>query len=85
MTLLYRVIVTKASPEWSARRAYNRGVSTRKPWDVAIVVLLVVFAVVVFVLLSAAVGVPSEISLPLLVLAAIAFRAFRNRRGHVAG
>jgi hypothetical protein len=60
-------------------------VSTRKPWVVAVGVLFLVFAVVLFVLASAAVDVPSEVSLPLIVLAAIAFRMFRNRRGRVTG
>ena len=66
-------------------RAYTRGVRTRKPWVVAVVVLFTVFALIVFVLASATVGVPSEISLPLLVLAAIAFRSVKNRRARVAG
>src|SRR3954471_12662339 len=65
-------------------RAYTGRVRTRKPWVVAIVVLFTVFAVIVFVLASATVGVPSEISLPLLVLAAIAFRSVKNRRARVA-
>jgi len=59
-------------------------VRTHKPWVVAIVLLFTVFAVIVFVLASATVGVPSEISLPLLVLAAIAFRSVKNRRARVA-
>ena len=66
-------------------RTYTRGVRTRKPWVIAVVALFTVFALIVFVLASASVGVPSETSLPLIVLAAIAFRAFRNRRGRVAG
>jgi hypothetical protein len=60
-------------------------VRTRKPWVVAVAVLVTVFAVIVFVLASATVGVPSETSLPLLVLAAIAFRSVKNRRARVAG
>jgi len=60
-------------------------VHTRKPWVVAVVVLFTVVALTVFVLASATVGVPSEISLPLLVLAAIAFRSVKNRRARRAG
>jgi len=60
-------------------------VHTRKPWVVAVVVLFTILALVVFVLASATVGVPSEISLPLLVLAAIAFRSIKSRRARVAG
>jgi len=58
-------------------------VDTRNPWVVAGVGSFIVVALVVFVLLSAAVDVPSEISLPLIVLAALAIRSFRNRRRHV--
>jgi hypothetical protein len=59
-------------------------VNTRKPWVVAVVGVFTVFTVIVFVLASANVGIPSEISLPLIVLAAIAFRSFKNRCRHVA-
>ena len=43
-------------------------------------VLLTIAAVIVFVLAAALAGVPSEISLPLIVLAAFAVRTFRKRR-----
>jgi hypothetical protein len=59
--------------------------SARKPWPVAVVVALMVVALIVLVLAGATVGVPSELSIPLIVLAAIAFRSFKNRRGRVAG
>jgi hypothetical protein len=55
-------------------------VSERDPWVVAGVVLLTIVAVIVFVLAAAMAGVPSEISVPLIVLAAFAVRTFRKRR-----
>lgn len=58
--------------------------STDKPWVVAVVGLFTIFAVIVSVLGAANVGVPSEVSLPLIVLAAIGFRSFKNRRRRAA-
>lgn len=46
--------------------------------------LFTVVALIVFVLAGATVGVPSEVSLPLIVLAALVFRSFKNRGGRVA-
>jgi len=59
-------------------------VGTRKPWVVAVVAVSTVLAVIVFVLAAATVGVPSEVSLPLIVLAAIAFRSLRKTRTRAA-
>lgn len=59
--------------------------STRKPWVVAALGLFTVLALIVFVLAAATVGIPSEVSLPLIVLAAIAFRSFHKRRQRIAG
>jgi hypothetical protein len=58
-------------------------VSTRKPWVVAVVGLFTVVAVIAFVLASAMIGVPSETSVPLLILLAfISLGSFRNRHVH---
>jgi len=59
-------------------------VRTRNPWVLAVAGVFTVVALIVFVLASAAVGVPSEVSVPLIVLAALAYRSFKNRGGRVA-
>ena len=59
--------------------------ATHNPWILAVLGLFIIVAVIIFVLAAATVGVPSETSLPLIVLAAIAFRSFKNRRGRVVG
>lgn len=55
---------------------------TRNPWVVAVAGLLTVVGVVILVLTSATLGVPSEISVPLMLAAIVTFRWFKNRRGH---
>jgi len=44
--------------------------------------LFTVFALIAFVLASAAMGVPSETSVPLLIAVLVAFGSFKNRRVH---
>jgi hypothetical protein len=45
--------------------------------------LFTVFALIVFVLASATMGVPSETSVPLLILLVlVSFGSFKNRRVH---
>jgi hypothetical protein len=55
-------------------------VGARKPWVLAVVGLFTTFVVILFVLASAAIDIPSEVSLPLIVLAAVLLRSFKNRR-----
>jgi hypothetical protein len=59
-------------------------VAGRQSVGVAVVGLVTVVALIVFVLASATVDVPSEVSLPLILLATLAFRSFKNRGGRVA-
>jgi hypothetical protein len=59
-------------------------VNTRRPWVLAVRGLFTILAVILVVLASATVDVPSEVSLPLVVLAAVVFRSLRNRRRRAA-